>query len=305
MNDSMPLLGPILGATVVAPDLDALTAAYRSTFGYRVVEEGTVSAALADSWGAPSAGAARTRLLGPRPTGPGLVRVVEQPGSAPDGAYLRRPGWRAIEICVTDVHALRERLDGTPFRVVGEPAAIPGSETIHALQAIGPAGELLYLTEVGAQSVYELPRASAPVDRVFIAVLSAPDLAQARAYYEQRFGGGGPRGEISAPIRALNHELGLAPDHEHTFCAIQLREQSLVEVDQHPRELLAERAPATVADGPLPAGVGLMTFAVDALPSDPIAAPVRAEGALYGGRRSVVVAGPAGERIELVERVAD
>ena len=93
---------------------------------------------------------------------------------------FRHQGWMSLEISVENVDALRPDLEGSPFRVIGEPANLDVSDDIRAMQAIGPAGEVLYLTEIKAEvPPFELPFARCAVDRLFIPVLLAPDRERA------------------------------------------------------------------------------------------------------------------------------
>lgn len=294
-------LGPLLCATVVTADLDPHARVYEQAFGWIALSEHVVDTVLAETWAAPEQAGARARLLGPAQGGRGSVRLVEGAGSPAHDDPLRRPGWRAIEICVTDVREVRAGIDDSPFTVVGEPAPIPGNETIEAMQVLGPGGEMLYLTEIGPQSVYELPVARHLVDHVFIGVLSAPSLPDARAFYESHWGAAGPPGTIAAPVQCINRVLDLPLEREHEFCALQLAGRTLVEIDGHPPELPGV-APLTRA---LPAGTAMMTFSVDSLARPGIEAvgrPVAPDAAPYDGRPTATIRGPAGERIELVER---
>lgn len=298
------MLGPIVCATVIAPDVDELTPAYCDAFDFVVISDAAVSAGLARSWGWPELAGARTRLIGHTPGAPGAVRLLEAPAD-PDQRPLLRPGWRSIELCVRSVRRVRERIEDSPFTVVGEPAPIPGADAILAMQVLGPAGEMLYLTEIGDMGVYDLPTAHRFVERVFIGVVSAPDLDAARAFYEAASGGHDPAGSFTAPIGCVNHVLGLPLDTPHTFCAIQLSGQSLVEVDQHPPAMVSTAPPATRAAPP--PGLAMFTFAVDSLavPGATALAPVWTEPSTpYDGRRTATILGPAGERIELVETAA-
>ena len=62
----------------------------------------------------------------------------------------------------------------SPFQIIGEPANLDVSDDIRAMQVIGPAGEVLYLTEIKAVvPPFELPFARCTVDRLFIPVLLA------------------------------------------------------------------------------------------------------------------------------------
>src|SRR6478752_6284068 len=131
------MFGPIVCATVVAPDVSELAPAYCDSFDFVVMNDAAVSEGLARSWGWPQLAGARSQLLGHTKGAPGLVRLLEAPVD-PDERPLLRPGWRSIELCVHSVQRVRERIEGSPFRVVGEPAPIPGADDIFAMQVVGP-----------------------------------------------------------------------------------------------------------------------------------------------------------------------
>lgn len=296
------MIGPIASATVAAVDIDEVTAAYCTCFDFHVLGEAPVSAGLAAAWQWPGLEGARARLLGHTAGAPGVIRLLET-SSARGETPLSSPGWRSIELCVRDVSEIRTRITDTAFTIVGEPAPIPGSDDIRAMQVLGPAGEMLYLTEIGEQSIFELPTAHHTVERVFIVVLSAPDLDAARAFYINAFTGHDPAGDFTAPITCVNRVLDLPPTTEHTFCAVQLRDRSLIEIDQHPPTLTGT-PPRTPAPTP-PSGAVLMTFYADRLQIDgarSLGPDCSDPSAPYDGRTARTFIGPAGERFELLLR---
>jgi hypothetical protein len=227
--------------------------------------------------------------------------LIERSGR-PEPRPLARAGWRALELVVSDVRQLREQLRASPLRVVGEPKPLATNPSIVAMQAIGPGGEMLYLTQTSQDTQFELPTAERLVDRMFIAVLSAADLQAAQGFYAQRFGAIGHLGSTPVALEAVNRELGLPVTLPHSICALQLAGACLVEIDEHPRGLHASPPIA----GDLPDGLALVSFAHDDLESEPIASLL--SGAVqprpeapYRGRRAAILRGAAGELIELVE----
>jgi hypothetical protein len=138
---------------------------------------------------------------------------------------------------------------------------------------------------------------------MFIAVLSARDIDRAQDFYVSRFGAIGHLSATPVPLEAVNRELGLPIDRAHAISAFQLAGRALVEIDQHPQELLAEQAP--VDD--LPGGLAVVSFEHDDLRSIEsilVAPPDVRHEPPYLGRRAGLVLGPDGERIEVVERAA-
>ena len=300
MTPSRPSLGPILLGTVVVPDLDVATRAYTEWLGFVVQSEGVVDEALATLWRAPKAVGARLRTLGSTPTRGGGVRLVERDRPL-DESPLRVPGWRALEICVSDLQAVRARLEGSPFTILGEPASIGGGSPIWALQATGPGRELLYLTLTVPDTGFDLPLAERLVDRIFIAVMSSPNLEESRDWFIHHFRAGPALPPAAYVLTAVSRDAGLPPERTYRITAVGLAGQSLVEVDDHFPEFVDARPPAD----DLRSGIAMITWEVDSL--DAVrgllaAAPVVRADAPYGGRRVAVAEGPAGELHELVER---
>jgi catechol 2,3-dioxygenase-like lactoylglutathione lyase family enzyme len=296
-----PALGPILAGTVPVPDLDAATRAYTGWMGFVVQEEGVVSPELAAAWGAPRAAGSRMRLLGSAPDRIGGVRLVERPEVDLSRSPLLVPGWRSLELCVSDVYAVHERLAGSPFRHLAGPAAI-GDTPLHAMQCTGPGRELLYLTQTVLDTGFDLPLAEHLVDRQFIAVLSARDLEESLAWYEAAFGGPCIMQPEPYVLDAVCIEAGMPTDARYRIAAVALAGQALVEVDDHFPEHLSAQPPAD----DLRPGIAMVTWQVASLDEPAVravlrGAPERHAGQVYGGRRSAIAVGAAGELLELVE----
>lgn len=297
-----PSLGPILAGTVPVPDLDAATRAYTDWIGFVVQDEGVVSPELAAAWGAPRAAGSRVRLLGSAPGRSGGVRLVERPAVDLSRSPLLVPGWRSLEICVSDVEAVHERLKGSPFRYLAGPASIGGGSPIHAMQCTGLGREMLYLTQTVPDTGFDLPLAEHLVDRQFIAVMSARDLEATLAWYERVFAGPCILPPDAYELRAVCVEAGMPPEVQYRIAAVALAGQSLVEVDDHFPEHLGEEPPAD----DLRPGIAMVTWQVASLDAPEVSAvlrgaPARHAGQLYGGGRSAVAVGPSGELLELVE----
>jgi catechol 2,3-dioxygenase-like lactoylglutathione lyase family enzyme len=289
-----------VAATVTVPDLEEATDWYTRWLGYDLWDEGVVDGTLARTWQAGEAAGSRYRLLSPGPHRPGGVRLVERRRPVAI-TPLRVAGWRSLELAVSDPYALHEQLRASPFRIVGEPKPLDTNPSIVALQAVGPGRELLYLTRTSNDTAFDLPEATRLVDSMFIAVLSARDLDRAQDFYVSRFGAVGHLSATPVPLEAVNRELGFPVDRPHAISAFQLAGRALVEIDQHPQELLAEQLP--VDD--LPGGLAVVSFEHDDLGIDEslLAAPSTARHEPpYLGRRVGLVRGPDGERIEVVER---
>jgi hypothetical protein len=233
----------------------------------------------------------RMAWLGP-PDAPWL-RVIEAP-QAVRVVPMRHHGWLSLEVLVGDVDALAAALP-PDWTVVGPPADLDVSPHIRACQALGPCGEMYYLTEVKAPvPPFELPQTRSLVDRPFIVVLSTPDRARTQAAWEAL--AGRAAWAFETKITVLNRELGRALGERYPVAVIQFRERCLVEIDE---------VSLPPADGDaLPAGTWLVSIERDVLdPAITGLGPIaRFEGAGYGGARSALWRGPCAERLELIER---
>ncbi len=291
--------GQILCGTATTPDLDAALGDYRDTLGLSVVEQGTLPADLAASWGTPASTDARYAILQPASGARAFVRLVEQPVPA-DFVPVRTFGWAAFEITVQDVFGWPARLAGSGFDIVGAPKEIPGLPYFVAMQMLGRGKEVVYLNEVRSNTpTSDLPPAEAPVDRMFIVILACADRPAVLDWYARRLHLDiGP--DYTIPYTMISNAFGLPDDHLSTITMMQNGRMPIVEVDGYP-------GAATVRPGDpaqLPAGNAMVTLAVDdldALDLDWIAPPVVRAGALYAGHRTATVRGLAGELLELVE----
>ncbi len=291
--------GRIVGGLTTVPDLDAAEADYAGRLGLAVVERGTVSAELAASWGCPDSAGARMIALQPQSGAPCVFRLVEAPVPA-DFRPMRSFGWSAFELTVQDVFGWPARLEGSGFEVIGPPKALPGMPFFVPMQVAGRGREVLYLNEV-AQDMpnCDLPRAESLTDFLFIAILAVPDRAAAVDWYARalRLEAGDTH---VLPYSMINRAFDLPADTLTSITVMQKGRMPVVEIDGYPEGAIARPGPA----GALPPGNALVTIAVDslnALALEWIAAPRARDGALYAGRRSATVRGPAGELIELLE----
>ncbi|MCP5339776.1 MAG: hypothetical protein H7A14_09700 [Sinobacteraceae bacterium] len=295
-----PLLQRFRVATIATSDLAQVEKDYGRYLGYTVRERGKVSPALAASWDAPRA-SGRPYVLLSSDTHPDVfIRAVRTPavkGYRPLTTY----GWNSIEIVVDDTDATYARFQGSPFKVIGEPANLKGYPSIRAFQVEGRSGEVLYLTsETGDRSRSPLPAPGGPIGRVFIMVLAGPDIQAMVDWYNNAFGltAGAIR---PSPIGVVQRAQRLPADHGTPLTTMRLAQQgNLFELDGY-------TPPATARlrhPGELPPGVAITTVSVpslDALKLPFITPPAVQDGLAYGGRRSATVRGAAGELLEIVE----
>ena len=292
--------GTIMGGLSTVPDLDRALRAYRDVLQLQLVEQGELDAELTASWDCPANAGSRYAVLRPASGAPCWFRLVEQPEHP---AYVpnRTYGWAAFECTVEDVWHWPESLPQDLFTIVGPPKVLENIEPAFIpMQALGTGQEMIYLNQVlGDLPDTDLPRAHAPVDRIFIVVLATPDRERSIAWYQQRLGLG--RGsDYTLPYSMINDAFGLPPETQTTITMVNHDRLPIVEVDDYP-DATTQRARHA---GMLPPGNALVTLAVqdmDACSAEWITPPVARHGALYEGRRAATAIGVGGELVECVE----
>lgn len=286
MNPNPARLGRIASATVLAPQFDRALASYARALHLQPAAVGTLTPDVAAHLDLAALAGARMAWLGPAQAP--WLRVIEAPQAVPV-VPMRRHGWLSLEVLVGNVDALAAALP-PDWTVLGPPADLDVSPHIRACQALGPCGEMYYLTEVKAPvPPFELPQTQALVDRPFIVVLSTPDRARTQAAWEAL--AGRTAWAFETKITVLNRELGRPLGERYPVAVLQFREQCLIEID--------EVALPAVESEALPAGTWLVSIERDALDGG-IAGlgPV----ATFDGARCALWRGPCGERVELIER---
>jgi len=292
------MLSAIVAVTLLVPDVDAAAQAYQRTLAYETVERGHVSPGQAALWGAGGLAGREFVVLQPQSREPVYLRFVESDAEA--APAMKALGWNATEILVEDPVQLEPRLAGTPFRVIGPPAPLEFNPMVVAMQALGPAGELLYFTRMPAgASKFGLGSATTFVDRVFIVVLGVHDIRRTLDFYNTKFGL-----PVTEPapsrVEVLADAWDLPRSQPFLLGIVRLPERFLIEVDEYPPAAAAR----TAAVGELPAGMAMVSFTVPSL--EPYltqieSPPVTLNGVPYDGQRAGVLRGPSGEHIELVE----
>jgi hypothetical protein len=286
-------------ATLTVPDPEASARRYIEWFGYRAVEQGRIDGRLADSWAAPRVAGRRFVVLEPASGAQVFLRFIEADSPA---SYrpLRTYGWAALEICVKDVLAVNERLQSSPFEIIGPPREIERLPTIFPMQVMGPDREIVYLTQIrGDLPSYDLPRAATPIDKLFILVLACSDLAASLAWFERHTRLAlGRKMSIVYTMLAKSFELPMSDLHE--IATMVHGRDVFLELDQYPPAATPRAAPA----GDLPPGIALATFAhpeFGELAGPWIVPPARHAGSIYGGRLAGTLRAPDGTLVEMVE----
>lgn len=284
--------------TLVVPDLDECLGAYRDTLGYLPIEHSQVAASDAHAWGAPRALGSRTALLRAPAGPPVMLRLIERP--TPSGCDpLRCHGWYANEILVQDPMALDERLrrPGSGFRVVGEPAPLASNPQIVALQALGPANELLYFTRLPpAGGTFIRRSARAAVDGTFIVVLAGSDLEALRESHRTRWTMAVTE-RFAGVVGPTNAAFGRPADALTPMALAPISPDFALELDQLP----PEATPKAVPPDDLPPGWAMLTVRVDTWPEAAWRVPPHPqESGPYAGEWSGVLVGAAGEWWEII-----
>ncbi len=279
-------------ATLLTPGPDAAARRYGEWFGYRLVESGAISTALAEAWAAPAMAGRRYSIVAPASGAAVFLRFVEGQ-IPPDYQPLRSYGWAAIELCVQDVQAVHARMKDSPFTIIGPPKALDGAPAIWPMQVQGPDGEIVFLTEIRADEPQaRLPRAACTVDCLFIAVLACADIAASRAWFRAALGlQGQPDFELA--YTTLSRAFGLPLDHKHKIAVLGHETDAFLQIDQYPLAATAR----TVTAGELPPGVAMVSF-LD--PNPPLALAAAMPGLLYGGGGGRVLRMPDGSLVELI-----
>ena len=290
--------------TLCAPDLGLVETEYSKFLNYIVVDRGQVSDELATVWNAPRMVGRDYLLMQPESKAPFYLRFVQ---ADPVDGYgpMKTFGWNATEILVQDPDDLARNLrkQDSLFRIIGEPRPLSATSNIRAMQVVGPADEVLYLTRIpvsppGAPSS---GRSSAQtyVDRVFIVIVGGPDIQAMRKFYRDVFDM-----PVSDPGEArmtvLNKAHGFDIERVHPIAMARVSDEFAIEIDGYPST--ATSRPQRY--GELPPAMAIVGFEVDSLDGfqDRFLAPARVIDALpYNGRKVAIIRGATGELIELIE----
>jgi hypothetical protein len=291
------MLGPIVAVTMVVADLAPIEAAYGGYLGYKIVERGQISTELADVWGTPLVAGKSYVVMQPESGANCFLRFIAT-DAYPDYKPLTTYGWNSTEILVKNVDEIYEKLKNSPFEVVGTPRNLSTTDKIKAMQVIGPAKELLYLTTISDPAI-GLGVAQSDVDRPFIVINGGRDIAELISFYRDKL-----KLKVSEPqpvrMSALNKVRGFDLEMKHPLSTVDIGGPFLIEIDQYPQGTVDRNVRA----GDLPPSTALVAFEVQSLSkiSVPfVKPPAIIQGRPYNGRRVGVIKGPSGELHELVE----
>ncbi len=278
----------LLLVTLLTTDLDSTEQAYQDFLHYQTVETGIVSAELAELWQDPELAGKPYSIMQAASGKKTYLRFIETEKKV----TRSQPGWTAVEILTQDVDQLEKELNpatnpASPFTIRGPPAWLTNKQNIKAMQVSGPAGELLYLSQIKDPSKMITSNQSTDsyVDQTFIMVAGSDDFDSALDFYSDDLGLK-PLGPFPYKVAVLADQLSLPQDTLFDLSLIKVTDTFAIEVDSYPK--------------PLPEYSG--TIHSISLVADIKAKP---EGKTlnsfpYNGRSVLMLNGNAGEKIELI-----
>jgi catechol 2,3-dioxygenase-like lactoylglutathione lyase family enzyme len=286
-------------ATLTVADLDRSVDLYSKWLDYREVDRGKVADDLAQSWDAPATGGQPFAVLQPSSGAEIYLRFIEQPPVEGFRA-LRSYGWNAIEICVQDVLAANERMEESPFEIIGPPREIDGLPAIYPMQVKGPDEEIVYLTQIRDNlPAFDLPRAATLIDKLFILVMGCRDMAASLDWMARHCGLTVGRDRMEIVYTMLAKAYGTPMDELHAISTMIHGRDVFLELDQYP-EAATDRPRH---EGMLPPGcaIGTMWHPEFADLDGPwITPPTRRDGPIYRGREAATMKAPDGTLVEMV-----
>lgn len=290
-------------ATLSVADLNRSIELYGEWLDYSVEEQGQLGAEQAAGWGAPKAARRNYAVLRPASGHDIFIRLVEN-RIHPDYTALRTFGWAAIEICVQDVLEVNERMERSPFEIIGPPREIEGLDAIYPMQVKGPDQEIVYFTQIRDDlPAFDLPRAETPIDRLFILVMACSDMKASLAWMSEHIKIDIGRDEMEIVYTMLANAFGLPLDEPHIISTMVHDKDVFLELDQMPPQATSRPG----YDGELPQGVAIGTFwhphfdAIDAICKDLwVTPPTVYDSCVYGGQRAGTLRAPDGTLVEIV-----
>lgn len=286
-------------ATHTVRDPVETAARYARWLDYTVVEDGIIGEDLAASWQAPASAGKRYVVMRPASGSDVFLRFVEG-DPVPDYAPIRTYGWAAIEICVTDVEAVNQRMLASEFEVIGPPKALDGFPTVKPMQVRGPDLETVYLTEIRVNGPeHGLPTPRSLVDRPFILVLACSDLTASIEWVREVLGLD-MIDSVAIHYSMISLAFALPEGEKVELVTAKFGGETFLELDQYPQAATARPQ----VPGALPPGVAICTINFPdftRLEGHWAVPPQVREGPLYGGARVGLLRMPDGALLEVIE----
>lgn len=283
---SRPLVGPLLGATVLVADPERAAGAFQAVLGWRRRAAGRIGDAAFVTVGAPGS----TR---------GMVRFLEGDEGRP--VEDLREGWASIEVVVRDVDGLARRIAASDdFRIRTEPVTFDltehGSNVHRALVAWGPGGLMVACTMAVTQPWgRRFPEAGADVGPVFSVGLRTPDLHRTSQVYERGLG----------MQRLL--EVSWRSGQWHRMWNVREGEEAALRLLKGKGEgtglgtIEVQSFPPAQIGPPLPPGIAWVTYATPSVEAARAAAEQAGVAVVVANERACTLVGGVGERLEVLE----
>ena len=248
-------LGKIAAVTISTSDLNKMVEVYQEFLRYRVTKSGQITAKESSAWGAENLTNADYVVMQPEKSDDFSFRFIHQPDQSNYIAF-KSVGWNAAELIVEDVDGLAVQLENSPFKIIGSPADLSFTKDIRAMQVMGPANEILYLTQFKNKvPEFDSPKPRCSVDQTFIVVLAGKSLDEMQGYFHANFKL--PKATvIESRIRSISRVFNFPADTKYKAAALALRDQSMIELDELPKEGNNRFS----LDGYLPAGISMVSF---------------------------------------------
>ena len=248
-------LGRITAVTITSPDLDRVVDIYSKYLKYRLVSSTRVSADQAKSWDAQSIENSEMVYMSPESSDDFFFRFIEQ-SSDDDYVPFGTFGWNAAELIVKDVDESAEKLIGSPFEVIGQPADLSFTDQIRAMQILGPSKEIIYLTQFKSKlDEFDSPTPRCDIDQTFIVILAGENIDEMQSFLNEKLSiKKAP--PMQSRIRAISKVFGLPEDTKYKSAALAIKDQSLIELDEMP----SAAGPRSYRNGFLPPGISIVSF---------------------------------------------
>ncbi len=248
-------LGKIAAVTISTSDLNKMVWVYQEFLRYRVTKSGQITAKESSAWGAENLTNADYVVMQPEKSDDFSFRFIHQPDQSNYIAF-KSVGWNAAELIVEDVDGLAVQLENSPFKIIGSPADLSFTKDIRAMQVMGPANEILYLTQFKNKvPEFDSPKPRCSVDQTFIVVLAGKSLDEMQGYFQANFKLRKAT-VIESRIRSISRVFNFPADTKYKAAALALRDQSMIELDELPKEGNNRLS----LDGYLPAGISMVSF---------------------------------------------
>jgi hypothetical protein len=248
-------LGKIAAVTISTSNLNKMVEVYQEFLRYRVTKSGQITSKESSAWGAENITDADYVVMQPEKSDDFSFRFIHQPDQSNYIAF-KSAGWNAAELIVEDVDGLAVQLENSPFKIIGAPADLSFTKDIRAMQVMGPANEILYLTQFKKiVPEFDSPKPRCFVDQTFIVVLAGKSLNEMQDYFHENFALAKAT-IIESRIRSISRVFNYPEDTKYKAAALTLKGQSMIELDELPKE----GSKRSSLDGCLPAGIAMVSF---------------------------------------------